>query len=241
MGRAHDQGMKSAETGRFLAFGRQKSSKICIFFYPPLKCSFYKCLLCYVVTIEKWLVCIFGRICLTKVHVSTIDHLSELEPEPISPVACSTSEAGYCKMTQSCIRMCRCCWQLPGMVGVEQGSACTPAEWRWDWRQSEPPQSAFRLVARLLYTCAQFYFLPSVLWHCWSGIRKSIRPVKNWMMRCCGGYLSGARCRLFAYGQADATAFQNPIISCLILIQTGFTFLVPAYPGCPGKEAVKQV
>jgi len=35
--------------------------------------------------------------------------------------------------------------------------------------------------------------------------------------------------------------FQNPIISCLILIQTGFTFLVPTYPGYPGKEAVKRV
>jgi len=39
------------------------------------------------------------------------------------------------------------------------------------------------------------------------------------------GYLSGARCRL-AYGPADATATH-----CLLL--------VPAYPGCPGKEAVK--
>jgi len=66
---------------------------------------------------------------------------------------------------------------------------------------------------------------------------------KNWVMRCCYGYLSEARCRLFAYGPADATAMpsQNPIISCLILIQTGFTFLVSAYPGCPGKEAVKRV
>ena len=34
---------------------------------------------------------------------------------------------------------------------------------------------------------------------------------------------------------------QNPIISCLIYIQSGFTVLVPAYPGCPGKEAVKRV
>ena len=31
------------------------------------------------------------------------------------------------------------------------------------------------------------------------------------------------------------------IISCFIKIQTGLTFLVPAYLGCPGKEAVKQV
>jgi len=25
---------------------------------------------------------------------------------------------------------------------------------------------------------------PSVLWHCWLGDRKSIRPVKNWMLVC---------------------------------------------------------
>ena len=49
-------------------------------------------------------------------------------------------------------------------------------------------------------------------------------------MRCWCGYLSGARCRLYAYGPADATTTRNPIISCLIEIQTGFTFLVPAYP-----------
>ena len=62
---------------------------------------------------------------------------------------------------------------------------------------------------------------------------------KNWVMRCWCGYLSGARCRLFAYGPADATASPNPIISCLI--QTIFTFLVPAYPGTPEKEAVKRL
>ena len=28
-------------------------------------------------------------------------------------------------------------------------------------------------------------------------------------------------------------------VSCTSKIQIGFAFLVPAYPGCPGKEAVK--
>jgi len=28
----------------------------------------------------------------------------------------------------------------------------------------------------------------------------------------------------------------HPIVSCFIKIQNGFTFLVPAYPGCPGKR-----
>jgi len=53
---------------------------------------------------------------------------------------------------------------------------------------------------------------PSVLWHCWLGVRR--RPVKNCMVGCWYGYLSGVRCRLFVRGPADATASQNPIICC---------------------------
>jgi len=33
----------------------------------------------------------------------------------------------------------------------------------------------------------------------------------------------------------------HPITPCFTKIQTGLTFPVPAYPGCPGKEAVKWV
>jgi len=39
-----------------------------------------------------------------------------------------------------------------------------------------------------------FLFMPSVLWRCWLGGRKGIRPVKNWVVGCWHGYLSGARC-----------------------------------------------
>jgi len=39
---------------------------------------------------------------------------------------------------------------------------------------------------------------------------------KNWVMGCWCGYLTGARCRLFTCGPADATASQNPIFSCVI-------------------------
>ena len=76
----------------------------------------------------------------------------------------------------------------------------------------------------------------SVLWRCWLGGRKGIRPGKNWVLGCWRGYLSGARCR-FAYCPADATATH-----CLFCkIQIGFAFLVPAHPGSPGKTAVKRV
>ena len=59
--------------------------------------------------------------------------------------------------------------------------------------------------------------VPSVLWRCWLGDRKGIRPVKNWVVGCWHGYLIGARCKL-AYGPADV-----------------FTFFVPAHLGSPGK------
>ena len=56
------------------------------------------------------------------------------------------------------------------------------------------------------------FWVPSVLWHCWLGGRKGIRPVKNfWVVGCWHGYLSGARCRL-AHSPADATATH-----CLLL------------------------
>ena len=56
----------------------------------------------------------------------------------------------------------------------------------------------------------------SVLWCCWLGDRKGIRPVKNRVVGCWRGYLSGARCRL-AYGPADAT------VTRFSKIQIGFT------------------
>jgi len=60
-----------------------------------------------------------------------------------------------------------------------------------------------------LYFCSDI-FLFSELWHCWLCVRKSIQPVKNWVMRCCCGYLSGARCTLLACGPADATTIPKP-------------------------------
>ena len=33
----------------------------------------------------------------------------------------------------------------------------------------------------------------------------------------------------------------HAIISCFIKSRIAFTFVVPAYPDCPGKEAVKQM
>jgi len=73
-----------------------------------------------------------------------------------------------------------------------------------------------------IHRSAQFIFeyflyaLPSVLWRCWLGSRKGIRPVKNGVgvVGFWRNYLSGARCRL-AYVPADATA-----IHCLASVKS---------------------
>ena len=76
-----------------------------------------------------------------------------------------------------------------------------------------------------------------MLWRCWLGGRKGIRPVKNWAVGCWHGYLPWARCRL-AYGQRMPLPLT---VSCFSKIQFGFTFLVPAHPGSHGQRAIKRV
>ena len=74
-----------------------------------------------------------------------------------------------------------------------------------------------------------------MLWRCCLGDRNGIRPVKNRVVRYWLGCLSGAWCKWFAYGPADATStpsYLAPITSIM------FTFLVPAYPGI---KAVKRI
>ena len=79
--------------------------------------------------------------------------------------------------------------------------------------------------------------MPSMLWRCWLDCRKGIRPVKNWVVGCWHGYLSGAMSDLHM-----AQLMPLPLtVSCFSKIQIGFAFLVPAHPGCPGKRAVKRV
>jgi len=79
--------------------------------------------------------------------------------------------------------------------------------------------------------------MPSVLWHCWLGGRKGIRPVKTeWW---------GAGVVICLERGADlhmAQLMSLPLtVSCFSKIQIGFTCLVLAYLGSPGKRAIKRV
>jgi len=98
-------------------------------------------------------------------------------------------------------------------------------------------KSYFIVVLLPVYIITYYYHWPSVLWGCWLGDRKGIRPVKNWVVGCWRGYLSerGADLHMTQLMPLPLT------ISCFSKIQIGFTFQVPGHPGSLGKRAVKRV
>ena len=118
--------------------------------------------------------------------------------------------------------LCADCWSgcsadahVPALSRHTEDS-CT--EWR-AWLKT----SAGRTDSTVWLTLANHHFIYYSFKRALDGAltllvgRQEEHPAcKNWVMRCWCGYLSGARSRLFAYGPADATASQNPIISCLI-------------------------
>jgi len=76
-----------------------------------------------------------------------------------------------------------------------------------------------------------YLYLFTVLSRCWIGGRKGIRPVKiEWWGA--GGVICLER------GADLHMALLMPLpltVSCFSKIQIGFTLLVPAHPGSPGK------
>ena len=52
------------------------------------------------------------------------------------------------------------------------------------------------ILIKLIAKDLLYLKFPSMLWYCWLGSKKGIRPVKNRVVGCWHGYLSGARCRL---------------------------------------------
>ena len=72
-------------------------------------------------------------------------------------------------------------------------------------------------------------------WCVISGIRKSVRPVKNWWSAGVVICLEwSVKCKRFARGPANC--HYHLVISCFIKIKIGLTFLVLAYPGVLEKR-----
>ena len=93
------------------------------------------------------------------------------------------------------------------------------------------------IAASNLFMYLSTPLLPSVLRRCWLGGRKGIRPVKSFEWWGTGMVICLER-------DADlhmAQLMPLPLtVSCFSKIQIGFTFLVLAHPGSPGKRAVKR-
>ena len=109
--------------------------------------------------------------------------------------------------------------------------------------------AALRIVSWHISVCLThlqdlFHFIadmcmavPSVLWHCWLGGWKGIRPVKKQS----GGVLVW----LSVWSKVQTCIWPSwchcHSLSCFSKIQIGFTFLVPAHLGSHGKRAVKRM
>jgi len=108
------------------------------------------------------------------------------------------------------------------------------------------------LILTCVFLCCQedmwliYTMVPSVLYAFSAltllvGRQKEHPTCKNWVMRCWYGYLSAERCRLFAYGPADATAVPKPHHLLPHFNPDCFYLSGPCLPCCPGKEAVKRL
>ena len=127
------------------------------------------------------------------------------------------------------------------LVNAEQYLTATDSQTKPPSQASEQLQAAaIFTVSRhlLLFTVfASSALMPSVLWRCWLGGRKGIQPVKNWALSA-GVVISLER-------GADlhmAQLLPLPLTVCYFSkIQIGFTFLVLAHLGSPGKRVIKRV
>jgi len=82
-----------------------------------------------------------------------------------------------------------------------------------------------------------FIFLPSVLCHCWFGVRKSIWACK----KLCGGVMTWLSVWSEVQTCIRPSWFHCHSLSWFSKIWIGFTFLVPSHLASPVKRAVKQV
>jgi len=93
-------------------------------------------------------------------------------------------------------------------------------------------------VMDLVVIRRDLFSVRSVLWCCWLGGRKGIRPVKKQS----GG---GAGMVICLKRGADLHMAQlmplSLTVSCFSKVQIGFTFLLLTHLGSPGKRAVERV
>jgi len=93
------------------------------------------------------------------------------------------------------------------------------------------PSQHLRAATNFAAWWTEAQWLPSVLWRCWLGGRKGIRPVKTeWL-----------RAGMVMCLQRGADLHMAQLMPLPLTVSCFSTFLVPAHLGSPGKRAVKRV
>jgi len=95
---------------------------------------------------------------------------------------------------------------------------------------------SFTFLCLFNATISFCYWMPSVLWRCWLGSRKGIWPVKNWVVGCWHGYLSGRGADLHMAGWCHCHSLSLASVNPDWFYLPGFTILVPAHLGSLGHS-----
>ena len=114
----------------------------------------------------------------------------------------------------------RHCWLRDRLAG-HLVSHITGSSIRNTWREEDRGRTGWAAFTWkttnkkdeiIIHHLIVYHRMPSVLWCCWLGGRKGIRPVKTeWWGT--GMVMSGVRCKWFAYGPPDATATPSSLAS----------------------------
>ena len=82
-------------------------------------------------------------------------------------------------------------------------------------------------------------YLPSVLWHCWLGSRKGIRPVKNSVVGCWHGMEQGADLHIAQVKPLPLTISYSS--KSRLVLPEWFCFSGAGLPGMSWKKAIKRM
>ena len=124
-------------------------------------------------------------------------------------------------------------WGVGVVICVERGADCLCMVLLIPLHPKTPSSLASFKSRLVLPFCVG----KEVLWRCWLGGRKGIQPVK--IERWCAGVVI---CLEQGADLHVAQLMPLPLtVLCFSKVQIGFTFLVPAHLGSPGKRAVKRV
>jgi len=139
-------------------------------------------------------------------------YTNNIYPQVVTHIS---TDWGHCKVALLVCTMPR----LLGQTGTT--ARCYAVQW---FSKDKMWVFLSQLLPLMLWIIAQS--LPSVLWRCWLGGRKGIRPVKNWVIECWHGYLPQARC-WFAYDLAGPVYLPYVVLGLLLTLY--FIFILFVY------------